>query len=362
MSKLLYITTNLQGSGGVARVLSVKLNYLIETYGYTIYVITTNNKSDTFFYDFNSKIVFHRIEIKNFGFAHLLKYKKFLQEIVDVIKPNIIVNCDNGFKGTLLPYLLNTSAALIYERHGSRQIKTMTLIESLKKNFANLILDRSLYKYKAFIVLNEEDVKDWKADNVVVMSNPLWLSVPKIQNTLQNKVAVAIGRHSIEKQFDVLIRIWKNVVIHYPDWILKIYGETDGNRTIEKLVKELNMENQVKLHLPVKNIEQVYSDASILLNTSSSEAFGLVIIEAMAFGLPVIAFDTATGPRTVIENEKNGMLIKNNDIQTYANKIKELIKNDTLRNAVGENAKVSVGRFNLERIMQQWHVLFQSLN
>ncbi|MFD0836874.1 glycosyltransferase [Mariniflexile aquimaris] len=362
MSKLLYITTNLQGSGGVARVLSVKLNYLIETYGYTIHVITTNNKSDTFFYDFNSKIVFHRIEIKNFGFVHLLKYKKSLQEIVDVIKPNIIVNCDNGFKGTLLPYLLNTSAALIYERHGSRQIKTMTLIESLKKNFANLILDRSLYKYKAFIVLNEEDAKDWKADNVVVMSNPLWLSVPKIQNTLQNKVAVAIGRHSIEKQFDVLVQIWKNVIVQYPDWKLKIYGETVGDRSIEKLVQELHMENHIELHAPIKNINQVYSNASLLLNTSSSEAFGLVIIEAMAFGLPVIAFDGATGPKTVIENEKNGMLIKNNDTQAYANKIKELINNDTLRKTIGENAKVSVSRFDLERIMQHWHELYQSLN
>ncbi len=362
MLKLLYITTNLQGSGGVARVLSVKLNYLIETYGYTIHVVTTNNKCDTFFYDFNSKIVFHRIEIKNCGVIHLLKYRRLLQERVDHIKPNIIVNCDNGFKGSLLPYLINTTAALIYERHGSRQIKTMTLIESLKKNFTNLILDRSLYKYKAFIVLNDEDANDWKADNVFVIYNPLWFSPPQGQNKFQHKVVIAIGRHSREKQFDVLIRIWKNVVIHYPDWILKIYGETDGNRTIEKLVQELNMENQVKLHLPVKNIEQVYSDASILLNTSSSEAFGLVIIEAMAFGLPVIAFDSATGPRTVIENEKNGLLIKNNDINTYTNRIKELIENDNLRKALGENAKVSVGRFNLDSIMQQWNALFQSLN
>lgn len=362
MSKLLYITTNLQGSGGVARVLSVKLNYLIDTYGYTIHVITTNNKCDTFFYDFNSKIVFQRIDIKNFGFIHLLKYKKLLQEIVDDIKPNIIVNCDNGFKGTLLPYLISTNAALIYERHGSREIKTITLIESLKKNFANLILDRSLYKYKAFIVLNEEDAKDWKADNVVVISNPIWFSVPQMNNTLQNKVAVAIGRHSIEKQFDVLIQIWKNVILQYPDWTLKIYGETDGNRSIEKLVQEVHMENYVELHAPIKNIDQVYSNASILLNTSSSEAFGLVIIEAMAFGLPVIAFDSASGPKTVIENEKNGMLIQNNDTQAYANKIKELINNDALRKTIGENAKVSIGRFNLERIMQQWHVLFQSLN
>lgn len=362
LPKLLYITTNLQGSGGVSRILSVKLNYLIETYGYIIHVIATNNKSDTFFYDFNDKIVFHKIDIKNFGFRHLLKYKMLFQEIVYEINPDIIINCDNGFKGTLLPYLINTKAVLIYERHGSRQINNFTLVESLKKKFANLILDRSLYKYKAFIVLNDEDGKDWIADNIVVISNPLWFKPPQMQNKSQNKVAIAIGRHSIEKQFDVLIKIWKNVIIQYPDWTLEIYGETDGSRTIEKLVKELNMENHVELHPPIKNIEQVYSNASILLNTSSSEAFGLVIIEAMAFGLPVIAFDNASGPKTIIENERNGMLIKDNDSQAYANKIKELIKNDTLRKAIGENAKDSVKKFNLVGIMKQWHELFQSLN
>jgi glycosyltransferase involved in cell wall biosynthesis len=362
LPKLLYITTNLQGSGGLSRILSVKLNYLIETYGYTIHVITTNNKSDTFFYDFDNRIVFHKIDIKNFGFRHLLKYKMLLQDIVNEINPNIIINCDNGFKGTLLPYLINTKETFVYERHGSRQINNFTLIESLKKNFANLILDRSLYKYNAFIVLNDQDGKDWKTDNIIVISNPLWFSSPQKQNKLQNKVVVAIGRHSIEKQFDILIKIWKKVVVEYPDWTLKIYGETDGEKTIEKLVQQLNMNNHVKLHSPIKNIEQAYSNASILLNTSSSEAFGLVIIEAMAFGLPVIAFDSASGPKSVIENEKNGLLIENNDIQTYANKIKVLIQNETLRKALGENAKESVKRFNLDSIMKQWHELFQSLN
>jgi glycosyltransferase involved in cell wall biosynthesis len=362
LPKLLYITTNLQGSGGLSRILSVKLNYLIETYGYTIHVITTNNKSDTFFYDFDNRIVFHKIDIKNFGFRHLLKYKMLLQDIVNEINPNIIINCDNGFKGTLLPYLINTKETFVYERHGSRQINNFTLIESLKKNFANLILDRSLYKYNAFIVLNDQDGKDWKTDNIIVISNPLWFSSPQKQNKLQNKVVVAIGRHSIEKQFDILIKIWKKVVVEYPDWTLKIYGETDGEKTIEKLVQQLNMNNHVKLYAPIKNIDEVYCNASILLNTSSSEAFGLVIVEAMAFGLPVIAFDSASGPKFLINNEKNGLLVENNDIQTYANKIKGLIQNETLRQTLGENAKESVSRFNLDSIMKQWHELFESLN
>ncbi len=362
MKKLLYITTNLQGSGGVSRILSVKLNHLIETYGYTIHVITTNNKYDTFFYEFNSNIVFHKIDFKDFGLRHLFKYKMRLQEIVNKINPNVIINCDNGFKGALLPFLINTKAALIYERHGSRYIKTNTHVENLKKHFADFLLDRSLDKYKAFIVLNEEEKKQWNGNNVKVLSNPLWFKSQQNINALHNKIALAIGRHSIEKQFDIMLKIWQKVIVDFPDWTLEIYGEKDGESKLEKLVKELNLDNHVKLFKPTKNIDLVYSKGSMLLNTSSSEAFGMTIIEAMAFGLPVIAFDKTLGPKSLIKNVNNGFLIKNSDILAYANKIKLLIQDDMLRQEMGKNAKESIKKFNLKNIMLKWHELFQSFD
>lgn len=361
MKKLLYITTNLQGSGGVSRILSVKLNHLIENYGYTVHVITTNNKSDTFFYGFNSNIVFHKIDFEDFGLSHLLKYKNRLQEIADEINPNVIINCDNGLKGSLLPYLINT-AALIYERHGSRHLKTFTRIEGLKNKLANFILDRSLHKYKAFIVLNEEEKKHWNANNVKVLSNPLWFNPLQRTNKLQNKVALAIGRHSVEKQFDVLLKTWQKVVVDFPDWTLKVYGEKDDKLKLENLVDKLNLKNHVQLYKPTKNIDQVYKNASMLLNTSSSEAFGLVIMEAMAFGLPVIAFDAVSGPKALILNEKNGFLVKNNDVQAYADRVRILIQDEKLRQAMGKSSKESVKKLNLESIMKQWHHLFQSFD
>lgn len=361
MKKLLYITTNLQGSGGVSRILSVKLNHLIETYGYTIHVITTNNKFDTFFYEFNSNIVFHKIDFKDFGLSHLFKYKKRLQELVNKINPNVIINCDNGFKGALLPYLINTKAALIYERHSSRCIEVNTHIENLKKHFANFLLDRSLDKYKAFIVLNKEEKKQWKGNNVKVLSNPLWFKPQQNINDLHNKVVLAIGRHSKEKQFDILLKIWKKVIVDFPDWTLEIYGEKDDENKLENLVKEFNLGNHVKLFKPTKNIDQVYRKGSMLLNTSSSEAFGMTIIEAMAFGLPVVAFDSVSGPKELITDKKNGFLVKTNHAKCYADKVKLLIGNEKLRHAMGQNAKASVKPFDIKAVMFEWHSLFQLL-
>ena len=361
MSKLLYITTNLQGSGGVSRLLSVKLNYLIEAYGYTIHVITTNNKFDTFFYEFNSSIIFHKIDIKGFGFAHLFKYKKLLQNVVGNVDPDIIINCDNGFKGALLPYLVESDASLIYERHGSRQIKTTTFVEYIKKRASNFIIDLTIKKYKIFAVSNDSDKKDWKGENVELIYNPIWFKPPLEEPKLKNKIALAVGRHSTEKQFDVLLKIWQKVVVDYPDWTLKIYGESDKEKSLKRLIEKLDISSQVQLYPPTKNIIKEYSKASMLLNTSSSEAFGLVIIEAMAYGLPAIAFDSASGPKMLIDNGTNGFLVKSFDIDAYANKIKLLIKDKTLINSLGSNAKKSVNKFDIDVIMKQWHQLFQSL-
>ncbi|WP_169301392.1 glycosyltransferase family 4 protein [Pontimicrobium aquaticum] len=362
MPKLLYITTNLQGSGGVARVLSVKLNYLIERYGYTIHVVTTNNTSETFFYEFNKRIVFHKIDIKNFGFRYLFKYKTLLQNIIDNVQPNIIINCDNGFKGNLLPYIVKTKTPLVYERHGSRKIDVNTLKERIKNKIANIILDNNVKNYQAFIILNNEDTKDWKANNIKVIPNPLCLKLPFEQSELKNKIALAVGRHSVEKQFDILLKVWKKVVENYPDWTLKIYGESDKEYALKRLIEKLNINNQVQLYPPTKNITEEYSKVSMLLNTSSSEAFGLVILEAMAFGLPTIAFDSASGPKQLINDGENSFLINSFDMDAYANKIKLLIKDEELRNTLGDNAKQIAEKFNLDKIMKQWHELFQSLS
>lgn len=361
LPKLLYITTNLQGSGGVSRVLSVKLNYLIENYNYPIHVITTNNTSDTFFYEFSDNLIFHKIDIKNLGFQHLLKYKLMLQSIINDVKPDIVINCDNGFKGALLPYLVKTKASLIYERHGSRQIKTTTFVEYLKKKASNFVIDLSIDKYKVFAVCNDDDKKDWKGSNIKLIYNPIWFKPPQVMPSFNNKIVLAVGRHSVEKQFDVLLKIWQKVIVDYPDWTLKIFGDNNKDNALKHLVETLNIGKQVELHPPTKNITTEYSKASMLLNTSSSEAFGLVIIEAMAYGLPAIAFDTASGPKMLINNNINGYLIKSFDVDAYANKIKQLISDKALLETLGKNAKKGVQKFDIDVIMRQWHNLFQSL-
>lgn len=355
LKKLLYITTNLQGSGGVSRILSVKLNYLIEKFSYNIYVINSNQSNNDFFYDFNNQIKFYQITSKQ-----LFKYKKELNALISNIKPDIIINCDNGFKGSLFPYIIKTSKPLIYERHCGKNIPVATLKERLKLMTSNLLLQKSIKRYHNFIVLNREEKKDWKNKNVQIIPNPLWLNVSPRSIIKDQKIAIAVGRHSYEKQYDKLIKIWKLVVEYYPNWILQIYGEQNKNISINRIVLEENLKDNIQLFDPVNDLEKIYSEASMLLSTSSSESFPLTFIEAMAYSLPVIAFNNH-GSKSIIIDSKNGILVKENNINEYAQKVIYLIENHKERTIIGMKAMKSVKKFNMEIIMKKWHELFESL-
>lgn len=356
MKKLLYITTNLQNSGGVARILSVKLNYLIEKYDYNISVINSNQKNNIFFYDFNGQIKFFSINTN-----HLFEYKKELNVLINNIEPDIIVNCDNGLKGSLLPYLINSKAPLIYERHCGKNISIETLIEKFKLMASNFILERSINKYKEFIVLNDKEKQDWDRSDIQIIPNPLWLNLKHKKKECNSKIAIAVGRHSFEKRLDRLIAIWAKVVEKHPDWGLKIYGERNKNIQLEKLVNKLNIEKNIQFNNPTNDVEKIYSEACMLLTTSVSESFGLVLIEAMAFGIPVIAFGGTSGTETLIDDGVNGFLVKQNETKTYIEKTNLLIENAMQRKQMGENARKSLESFNIDYIMILWHNLFQSI-
>ena len=359
--KLLYITTNIEGFGGVSRILSVKMNYLIEKFGYEIHVFNSSRNGDEFFYSFNEKIKFHHFISKQNKISAIVDYKNTLIKVLKITNPDCIVNCDNGLKGSLLPIFIGQDIPIIYERHCNRDIKGETFLDNLKLRLSNFIIDLSINKYKAFIIPNKYSYNYWKGENRHIIPNPLWFDLPSKVSTLEKKLVIAVGRCAVEKQYDVLIRIWKDVVEKHPEWILKIYGVEQCPENLKNLVKDLNVSNNIEFCKPIKTIEQVYLNASMLLNTSSSEEFGLAIMEAMAYGLPVIAFKNTLGPRTLIEDHESGFLIEKADLKTYTEKVKLLISDINLRQSIGKNARYSLRKFNLDQTMNLWHDLFQSI-
>lgn len=360
--KLLYITPYVEGVGGVPRVLSVKTNYLIEKWNYDISILATNSGTTDTFYDFNKKIDFYSEKAKGKNFVYLYNYSKLINKYIELIKPDIVIVCDNGFKGYCVPFLLSKNIKTIFENHATKYIidKKETLISrflnAVKFKFYNICVS----KYHKCVILVKESKKEFTSNNLVLIPNALWFSTDK-KSELKNKNVIAIGRHSYEKGFDRMLDLWKKTIVNYPDWTLNIYGKPNPVIDLENYAKKIGIEKNVSFYGNFDEIIDKYLEGSIYIMTSHYEGFGMVLIEAMAFGLPVIAYDCPVGPSSVITNNIDGYLIENGNEAQFIEKLSALIENQDLRKQLGQNGPKSVLRFDIETIMNQWKSLFEEI-
>nr|WP_309757985.1 glycosyltransferase family 4 protein [Flavobacterium sp.] len=359
--KLLYIVPNINNEGGVARVLSVKANYLVEKLGYEVHILTQNEGSSPLFYTFNSNIIFHDMVLKGNLFRFLNSFSNGLKTKINTIQPDVIVVCDNGLKAYLIPFILKNKIPLVLEMHSSKFIEERVLDKNILTKITHcgiaVLKKIGINKYDRFIVETRESTAEWNIKNTIVIPNPLWFT-PDKTSTLENKKAIAVGRHTYEKGFDRLLQIWKKVVVKYPDWILEIYGKASGNFDLKLLAENLKVSNNVIFYELVQKINEKYLEASFYLMTSRFEGFGMVLIEAMASGLPCVAYDCPCGPRGVLTHGEDGFLIENGNEMDYVNAVEILIENIKLREEMGEKAKVSSEKYQIDSIMETWNQLF----
>ena len=358
--KILYITSQINGDGGVQKILSTKTDYFIKHFNYQIDIISPNMGNNLFF-EFNQKINFHFIELKSGRISKFLDYIKQVQIHINFLKPDCIIVCDFGLKGFSIPLVINTNIPIIFEAHGSKYNES----RDYKKTFFSKISHNLKYRYKDFcaskfdffVALSAESLKEWSLKNGYVIPNFLNDTNPVASN-LNSKKAITIARHSYEKGLDRVLKIWKLVVEKHPSWQLEIYGSKSRDLGLQQLVIDSHLESNVSFHEPVKNIQEKYQDSSMYLMTSRSEGFPMVLLEAMSFGLPVIAFDCPIGPRVLIENNYNGHLIPNDNFKMFSTKIIDLIENKSTAFKMGENARISVQKYNVEIIMKLWQDFF----
>lgn len=350
--KLLYITNGITGVGGLERVLSIKASYFADRLGYEVHIVSLDERGKELFYEFSPRITFHTVETRG-GRA---RYFTGLRRLAGELKPDIISVCDDGLKGFFVPLWIGSHAKIIYERHVSKEMTTLGNKPGLIQRLSFLLMNAGSRFFDRFVVLTSDNKVQWRGKNVEVIPNPLPF-YPNSVSALDQKRIIAVGKISIQKGYDRLWAAWRLIGNKYPDWKVDIYGSPSDGGRLQKLTDGTSM----SVHQPVAAIADEYLSSSIYALPSRFEGFGMVLIEAMACGVPCVAFDCPCGPRDIISNGEDGFLVENGNIERFAEKLSTLIDNHSLRRAMGRRARQNVLRYDMDIIGRQWDKLFGEL-
>lgn len=357
--KILYITNGINGSGGLERVLSIKASSLAEIHGYEVSILSLNENHKNVFYSFSEKIEMLSVSVSGNAFKYIKSYKKGIQQIVAKVDPDVISVCDDGLKAFFIPQILGKKIPIIYERHVSKLIElplNANWIQKFKARLKWSLMDFLAKDFTAFVVLTNGNRKEWEQlQNLHVIANPNTFET-NFKADLSSKKVICVGKISIQKGQDLLAQVWAKVVEKFPDWELHNYGTLD-----ESLVKIEELPANMFLHPPVKDIAEKYLESSIYVLSSRYEGFGMVLIEAMSFGIPCVAFDCNYGPSDIITNREDGILVEVGKVDQLAEQLILLIKNEELRNQMGRKAKENIKRFSQDEILKTWDQLFKSI-
>lgn len=187
--------------------------------------------------------------------------------------------------------------------------------------------------------------------------------MPDKVSSLENKNIISIGRLSPEKGFLDLLDVFSLVSKNRKDWKLNIIGDGIERDLIKEKIEILGLEDNVILHgyKDKEYIKDIFMKSSIYAMGSHEESFGLVLIESQSFGVPCIAFSSATGACEIIENGKNGYLIDNRDKEEMAQKIISLIDDINLRKEMGYKSRVNANQYSKYVVKEAWMNFLRNL-
>ena len=370
--KIVYSTESVTRNGGIQTVTIVKANAMAEIEGNDVYIVVPhiNGTSPR---KISPKVHLINLGIKNYWVSALKQparnrnYKRLLQEVLEKIGPDIVV-CTGLQDRNFLPRIkVSSNPVFIREIHFMSNYRRL-MTESFKENLLALwseFLDYrlSIQNYDRIILLSEEDKKRNWPDNpkAICMPNPL-TGTSNARSSLTAQKAIAVGRLCYQKHFDALIKAWRIIADRYPEWTLDIWG---GNgplyESLKKLIVNLKLENQVFLKGETPDISAKMAEASLIISTSVFEGMPLVLLEALAAGLPIVTFNYKYGADEIVTEGENGFIVEQDDLETLAERIGRLITDEKLRMEMGEKAFVSSKRFLPEIIAGRWMAIFRSL-
>lgn len=277
----------------------------------------------------------------------VLKLRKLLKDM----KADLVIASEYPFAAAaILAGARKISKVVSWEHHHYYELQ--------RNVFWNKIFRLTYPRLDAVVCLNEDEKKFFAPINhqPIVIPN---FTEPSPPSQLTNKLILTVGRLTAVKGTDLLLATAKLVLNQHPDWQWKLIGDGDLKEEVMRFIEKENLQNRLIIQPPVSHsIISEYQNASLYVMTSRNECFPMTLLEAQSVGLPCISFDCDSGPRHIINNEENGLLVEKENISQLAAAVSSLIINGEKRKLMSEYAEKSIRQFSPENIYQLWKQLF----
>lgn len=375
--KLIYCIHSVYNPGGMERVLLNKVRYLVEKMGWEILIVTTDQHNRPPFYPFPAEVRMVDLGInysednakgtlaKVRGYLkRRTQHKKALTTLLMQERADIVVSLYPS-ESSFLPDIKDGSKKVL-ELHYCKFFRLQygrKGLMGLIDRYRTRLDERLVRRFDRFVVLTEEDKGYWgNLPNIEVIPNAALFIAPR-HSTQTEKRVIAVGRLDYQKGFDRLIEAWA-LVQQNPacrSWRLDIFGQGEWQELLEEMIRERGLRQTAQINPPSKQIGEEYAASSILVMSSHYEGFPMVMLEAMACGVPVVSYDFKCGPRDIIREGDNGLIIPEGDISALAEGICRLIQEEELRRSMSMKAQEVTTTYSEEKVMRRWITLFNSM-
>lgn len=375
--KIIYCIRATYNPGGMERVLLNKVSYLIRHCGWEILIVTTDQQGRPPFYPFPQEIRMIDLGI-NYSYDNCLPaYRKITGYLRRRLKHRrVLTNLLLRERADVVVSLFPSESSFIPSiQDGSKKVLELHYCKFFRLQYGRKgilgLIDRwrtwkddfLVRRFDKFVVLTHEDRNYWgKLPNIEVIPNAAKNMSGHFSDVSAHRV-IAVGRLDYQKGFDRLIQAWSLVQAdgRFADWQLDIFGQGEWKDMLQQMIDSRGLEGTVYINRPTNSIGDEYAKSSLIVMTSNYEGFGMVLVEAMACGVPAVSFDCKCGPRDIIRHGENGLLVKDGDIRGLAEAMMKVMGDDAYRKRLSGAALNVVSTYSEEAVMGQWTRLFASL-
>jgi GalNAc-alpha-(1->4)-GalNAc-alpha-(1->3)-diNAcBac-PP-undecaprenol alpha-1,4-N-acetyl-D-galactosaminyltransferase len=345
------------GGGGAERVMSILANYWVAQ-GWEVTLMMLVDSTQPCFYALDP-----RVRLRSLGLAkisgnwfaaiyHTWQRVTRLRREITTDRPDVVISFMNSVNVYNILACWQLDIPTIVSEH--------TYPGATDANKIWQLLMKWSYRYAdAIAVLTQNAVPFYPATQgyrTIVMPNPVLTPPPVVmtERLLPTPSLLAVGRLDPRKGFDLLLRAFDRIHDRHPDWQLTILGEGAIRAELEDLRSQLQLTDCVHLPGAVSNVSDYLRQADLFVMSSRVEGFPMALCEAMACGLPSLATDCLSGPRDIIEDGVNGVLVATENVEALATGLDALMSDSAKRQQLAQAAAQILDRFGLERVMAMW--------